>query len=221
MADLEFYKSNVDEWDADNNGGDIDDKEMIESGVANALMLDVRPATAEDGGVRYFKFFVKATVDTITLGFDISRFTDSEKEEVYLFRAGSHEEVESDLNKDNLRLYGGFLVTNYDADNKTVTADRDVSEFVKADDKVTFYLEKGGRIVSWVVDSVDGADVVFKDTSDDDISGAYASSSITLDALDTDDYVGFWIKEVIPQFSTGAYGEEYNSFEINIWYDVK
>jgi len=220
MADLEFHKSTVDEWDADNNGGDITDA-LIESGVANALMLDVRPATAENGGTRYFKYFVKATVDTITLGFDIGRFTDSVAEEVYLFKAGSNDEVESDLDKDNLRLYGGFLVTNYDADNKKVTADRDVSDFVKADDKVTFYDDNKTKITSWEVDSVDGADITFKDTNDDDVSDCLASSSITIDELDTDDYTGFWIKEVIPPFSTGKDGDEFNSFETNVWYDVK
>ncbi|MEO1953537.1 MAG: hypothetical protein ABGW74_02415 [Campylobacterales bacterium] len=131
MADIEFYKSTVDEWDSSVNGGDITE-DLIESGVAHSLMLPVRPATAENGGGRWFKYFAKATVDTITLGFDVGKFSTSPTENVYLSLAGSNEEVESDLDKPNVRLYGGFTAVEYDADNKKVTADRDVSDFVKA-----------------------------------------------------------------------------------------
>ncbi len=173
MADIEFYKSTVDEWDSSVNGGDITE-DLIESGVAHSLMLPVRPATAENGGERWFKYYAKATVDTITLGFDVGKFSISSTENVYLFLAGSNDEVEDDLDKPNVRLYGGFKADDYDADNKKVTADRDVSDFIKADDRVTFYDADGAKLTSWEVESVDAKDITFKDTNDDDV----ASSSV-------------------------------------------
>jgi len=36
MADIEFYKSTVDEWDESVNGGDITE-DLIESGVARDI----------------------------------------------------------------------------------------------------------------------------------------------------------------------------------------
>ena len=219
MADIEFYKSTVDEWDASVNGGDITDA-LIESGVAHSLMLPVRPATAENGGERWFKYYVKATVDTITLGFDVGKFSISPTENVYLSLAGSNEEVESDLDKPNVRVYGGFLVSSYDADNKVVTADRDVSEFVKADDRVTFYDADGAKLTSWEVESVDATDITFKDTNDDDVIGLKASSTMERDTLNTDEYVGFWVKEVIGNF-TAPMEDPLNEFVLAVWYDVK
>ena len=219
MADIEFYKSTVDEWDSSVNGGDITE-DLVESGVAHSLMLPVRPATTENGGERWFKYFTKATVDTITLGFDIGSFSVSPTEEVYLSLAGSNDEVEDDIDKDNVRLYGGFLVSSYDSDNKKITADRDVSEFVKADDKVTFYNVDNEKLISWEVESVDATDITFKDTNDDDVTGSKASSTIELDALDTDEYVGFWIKETIAKF-TEPMEDPLNEFILTIWYDVK
>ena len=219
MADIEFYKSTVDEWDESVNGGDITDA-LIESGVAHSLMLPVRPATAENGGERWFKYYAKATVDTITLGFDVGKFSISPTENVYLSLAGSNEEVESDLDKPNVRVYGGFLVSSYDADNKVVTADRDVSDFVKTDDRVTFYDADGAKLTSWEVESVDATDITFKDTNDDDVAGLKASSTMERDTLNTDEYVGFWVKEVIGNF-TAPMEDPLNEFVLAVWYDVK
>ena len=219
MADIEFYKSTVDEWDESVNGGDITE-DLIESGVAHSLMLPVRPATAENGGERWFKYYAKATVDTITLGFDVGKFSISPTENVYLSLAGSNDEVENDLDKDSVRLYGGFKVDDYDADNKKVTADRDVSDFVKADDKVTFYDADDAKLTSWEVESVDVTDITFKDTNDDDVAGLKASSTIERDTLNTDEYVGFWVKEVIPAF-TAPMEDPLNEFILAVWYDVK
>ena len=219
MADLEFYKSTVDEWDASVNGGDIT-ADLVESGVAHSLLLPVRPATTENGGERWFKYFVKATVDTITLGFDIGSFSVSPTEEVYISLAGSNTEVESDLDKANVRLYGGFLVSSYDADNKAIVADRDVSEFVKADDKVTFYTVDNEKLISWDVDAVDGVNVTFKDTNGDDVTALKASSTFIKDELNTDEYIGFWIKETIGKF-TVPMEAPLNEFILTAWYDVK
>jgi len=221
MADLEFYKSlKIDEFDPSNNGDDIDTNALIESGILNNLLLPVRPYTAEVGGERYFKFFIKATVDVITLGLDIASFTTSPTEEVYLFEAGSNTELESDLDKNNLRVYGGFLVTNYDKDNKKVTADRDISGFVKAGDTVTFYNADNTKLVSWTVDTVSGADITFTEVSSDDVSNLKASSTIYIDALNANEYKGFWVKEVVSPF-TEAMEDPANEFVLNIWYDLK
>ncbi len=221
MADLEFYKSlKIDEFDPSNNGDDIDTDALIESGVLNNLLLPVRPYTAEIGGERYFKFFIKATVDVLTLGLDVASFTTSPTEEIYLFEAGSNTELESDLDKSNLRLYGGFLVTAYDKDNKKVTADRDVSKFVKADDKITFYKEDNTKLVTWEVENINGSEITFKTVSDDDVSNLKASSTIFLDALNKDEYKGFWVKEMVPPF-TEPMEDPANEFILNIWYDLK
>ncbi len=221
MADLEFYKSlKISEFDPTQNGDDIDTNALIETGVLNNLLLALRPHMAEVGGDRYFKFFVKATVDTLTLGLDVASFTTSPTEEVYLFEAGSNAELESDLDKSSLRLYGGFLVTTYDKDNKKVTCDRDVSDFVKADDLVTFYNADNTKLVSWSVDTVSTTDITFTDVSDDDVSNLKGSSTIQIDSLDTDAYKGFWVKETCSSF-TKAMEDPANEFILNIWYDLK
>ena len=217
---LKFYRSNYDEFDPDSNGGDITDIE-IESDVAHSFIPRVRPRMAELGGERYFKFYIKTDIDIITVGIDVAKYTDSDTEEIYLSFAESNDEVESDLDKDNLRLYGGFKVTDIDEDNLQITADRDVSEFVKADDNVTFYDSVSKRKTAMIVDDVDTDKITFKEWSDVSVNiGDYGSSTAYIDSLDKDEYIGIWIKQVVPAY-TEAMEDPFDSFNLNVWYDKK
>jgi len=160
---IKLYRSTYDEFDPTNNGGDITDTQ-IESGVLHSFIPKVRPRMAEAGGERWFKFFVKTDTDIVSIGIDIAKYTTSPSEEVYfaLETKSDHSDVEDDLNKDDIRLYGGFLVKSVDKDKLKITADRDVSDFVKADDWVTFYDSDINRITSMQVDSVDNDKYLFK-----------------------------------------------------------
>ena len=80
--DVELYKSTYNEFDNTSNGGNITSN-LIENGVKNSFLPDVRPAFAELGGIRYFKFFVKATKDLLDIRLNILE-TLSNTEEVYI-----------------------------------------------------------------------------------------------------------------------------------------
>ena len=221
---ITFFRSTYNEFNATSNGGDITSTQ-IESGVANSLLLPIRPRMAEIGGERWFKFFVKTDINILTIGIDIAKYTSSPTEEVYfaLETKSDHSDTEADLDKDNIRLYGGFQVTSVDKDNKQIGTDRDVSGFVKANDWVTFYDNDFNRVTSMQVDSVsdDGLTITFKLWTDKDIiAGMTASSSIYLTTLNANDYVGIWVKEVINPY-TAAMEDPLNEFIINVWYDIK
>ena len=221
---IKFYRSNYDEFNPDNNGGDITDIE-IESGVANSFIPAVRPRTAEIGDTRYFKFFVKTDEDILTIGVDIAKYTDSPTEEIYFAKEtkSDHSDFESDLDKDNLRLYGGFKITDVDVDNKQITSDRDVTEFVKKDDWVTIYDDSYSRITGMNVDSIsdDGLTITFKLWTDKTIDNTMtASSSIYVTTLNKDDYFGIWVKEPISPY-TEAMEDPLNEMVMNVWYDKK
>ena len=221
---ITFWRSTYNEFDDTKNGGDITNTQ-IESGVANSMILPVRPREAEVGAERWFKFFVKTDTDILTIGIDVAKYTDSPTEEVYfgLETKSDHSDVESDLDKDNFRVFGGFKVESVDADNKQVTTDRDVNEFVKADDWVTFYDGSNNRVTGMYVDSVsdDGKTITFKLWTDKTIDDTMtASSSIYVTTLNADDYVGIWIKEEIEAY-TKRMEDPLNSFICNVWYDEK
>ena len=213
---IKLYRSTYDEFDPTNNGGDITDN-LIESGVLHSFMPRVRPRMAEIGGERWFKFFVKADVDIVSIGIDIAKYTKSEDEEIYIALENNHNEVESDIDKDNIRLFGGFRVVDIDKDNKQITADRDVSDFVKAGDYVTFYNKSNNRIISLKVDSVDEDKITFKILKDIEI-GYLASSSLFVENINKDEYIGIWLKQTIKEYSQGI---DPNSCILNIWYDKK
>ena len=220
---ITLFRSTYDEFDADNNGGDTTDIQ-IESGVINSFIPAVRPRQAEIGAERWFKFFVSSDIDIITIGIDIAKYTSSPKEEIYfaLETKSDHSDVESDLDKDNIRIYGGFHVDDFDASKLTITSDRNVNDFVKADDNVTFYDAAFARLTSMIVDSVsdDGLTITVKLWSNIDITNAVSgTSSLYVDELDST-YVGVWIKEVIPAF-TQVMEITPNKFNVNVWYDAK
>ena len=215
---LTLYKSHIDEFNPEANGGEITD-EIIESGVLNNLLPRVRPYTAEFGGERWFKFFIKAGVDLITIGVDIAKVTDSKSEEVFL-ALGTDSDVESDIDKDNIRLYGGFIVENVDNENFKITADRDVSEFVKADDLVTFY-DNENRVIAVKVKEVNEKTITFNSFGDKEIKAGFnGSSTLFIDELNAGEAKGIWIKNIIAPY-TEAMEEPPNSFILNVWYDVK
>ena len=221
---ITFWRSTYNEFDDTKNGGDITNTQ-IESGVANSMILPVRPREAEVGAERWFKFFVKTDTDILTIGIDVAKYTDSPTEEVYfgLETKSDHSDVESDLDKDNFRVFGGFKVASVDVDNKQVTTDRDVNDFVKADDWVTFYDSSNNRVTGMYVDSVsdDGKTITFKLWTDKTIDDTMtASSSIYVTTLNADDYVGIWIKEEIEAY-TKRMEDPLNSFICNVWYDEK
>ena len=220
---ITLYRSTYDEPTPDNNGGDITTVQ-IESGVIHSFIPPVRPRQAEIGAERWFKFFVSSDIDIITIGIDIAKYTSSPKEEIYfaLETKSDHSDVESDLDKDNIRLFGGFHVDSFDASNLTITSDRDVNNFLKADDNVTFYDATFVRLTSMMVDSVsnDGLTITVKQWSNIDITNVVSgTSSVYVDELDST-YVGVWVKEVVPAF-TQVMEITPNTFNVNVWYDAK
>ena len=221
---IKFYRSNYDEFNPDKNGGDITDTE-IETDVVNSILPAVRPRIAEIGGDRYFKFFIKTDEDILSIGVDVASPTTSPTEEIYLAleTKDDHSDVESDLDKDNLRVYGGFIITDFDRDKKQITVDRDVTNFVKTDDNITIYNKDKKRVNIMFVKEVsdDGKTITFKEFCPSDIEKDFTgSSSVYIDKIEKDKYKGIWIKEIIGNY-TAPMEDPLNEFKINVWYDVK
>lgn len=219
---LDYYRSlKISDFNADDNGDDIDTDAIIEDGVAHSFISRVRPRLAEQGGERYKKFYIKANSDIIDIGVDISMPSTCPTEEVYFFQAGSNAELESDLDKDNIRLYGGFITDTVDNDNKQVKADRDVSNFIKANDYVTFFkTDDFTKITTLEVDSVDTDTITFKDMGSEDITTSNGSSDIQFDSLDKDDYIGFWIYQTVAEW-THPMEDPLDNFVMTVYYDEK
>ena len=221
---ITFFRSTYKEFDPTTNGGDITTTQ-IESGVLNSMILPVRPREAEIGDERWFKFFVKTDVDILTIGIDMAKYTDSPTEEIYfgLETKADHSDVESDLDKSNFRVYGGFKIETVDSSNKQITVDRNVTDFVKANDWVTIYDNAQNRVTGMYVNTIssDGKTLTFKLWTDKTIDNTMTgSSSIYLTTLNANDYVGIWMKEVIKPY-TEAMETTPNSFVCNVWYDKK
>jgi len=215
---VEFYKTNIDEFDASKNGGAITD-DIAEDGVKNNLLADVRSRMAEQGGEKFFKFFIKSTTNIVDVGVAISQLSTSPTEDVYI-SLQNDDKYESDLDKESMRFYGGFVVDSYDKANKKATATIDVSDFVKADDTVTFYNSDNLKIVSFEVDSVSAKEITFKEVDDTDVASLTGASTVMIDALDTDATAGLWIKQKIGAF-TEAMEQNLDNFTLNVWYDKK
>jgi hypothetical protein len=110
-------------------------------------------------------------------------------------------------------------VNSYDAAAKKVTADRDVSEFVKAGDVVTFYDgNEIKKIVSWIVGEVNKDEITFSSSNITNVSSLYASSTIMLDKLNSGEYRGFWLKQIIEPYTQAM---DADLFFINVWYELK
>ena len=217
---IKLYRSNYDEFDSTKNGGDITDTQ-IESGVLHSFIPHVRPFMAENGGERWFKFYIKSDVDIVTVGVDIAKPSVSPTEDVFIAKAQSNEEVENDLDKDNIRLYGGFVVNSVDSSNKQITADRDVSGFVKTDDFVTFYDTDTNRVTMMEVENVDADKITFKKWTDKTIKTGYTgSSTIFFDEIKANSQVGLWLKQVVAPY-TDAMEDPADEFKLNIWYENK
>ena len=213
---ITLLRSNYDEFNPSNNGGG--DAGIIESGVIESFIKNVRPFLAEQGGKRYFKFFIKSSVDIIDVGICVTPSL-SEKEEVYLFLSDA--EFESDIDKDNIRLYGGFIVESVDGANNKITADRDVGEFVKAGDLVSFFDSEMNRKTALKVSGVDGGVIEFETMGDVGINAGYfGSSSIYFETINANELKAVWIKEVIEPFCE-VMEDPLNKFNLNVWYDVK
>ena len=195
---LDYYKSTIDMSNPSNNGGDIT-SEVIQDGVLHSFLPAISADDAELGGERYAKFFVKTTASITDLQVCLSSVSKSQSEEVYLFRAGSNTEKESDLDKANLRLYGAFVINSYDSGTKTIIADRDVSLFIAAGDKLFFFDDGGGAAptkTAWdTVSSVDGNNIVL-DNGNIGTDSYYGANVIQVGDLSGGDYTGFWIKDV-------------------------
>ncbi|MRJ06254.1 MAG: hypothetical protein C6I01_01880 [Epsilonproteobacteria bacterium] len=224
MANITFWKSNWNEFDPTQNGGDITDQQ-ITPGVSGDLIPPVRPFTAEVGGERWVKFFIKTDADIITTSLEMPMPTTCPTEDVFygLETKGDHTDVESDLDKDNFRLYGSFFVSSVDADNRKVVADRNVEAFIKADDRVSFWnLTTGERKTSMEVESVSGSEITFKEWDDNgDVAGGDGGCSILpLPDLNADEYIGIWLKEVIQPF-TKPMEDPQNQIIFSVVYDDK
>ena len=216
---VEYYKSlKNSDFNADENGGDIDTDSFIDDGVAHSFISRVRPKLVENGGDRYRKFYIKAVSSIIDIGVSISTPSICATEEVLFFKAQSNDELESDIDKDNIRFYGGFEITGIDG--KKITADRDVSLFIKVDDFVTFfYRGSKEKIYTAKVAEVDVDEVTFSSLGSKDIStGYFCGSTIEINSMNTDDNHGFWIKQTIDEW-TEPMEEPLDSFCVTTHYD--
>jgi hypothetical protein len=223
---ITFWNATYNEFDDTKNGGDI--TTQIESGVAESFIKRVRPYTAEFGGERWFKFFIKSDIDIITIGVDIAKPTTSEKEEVYiglgLDSDGNPANYESDIDKTNFRGYGGFIVNDVDIDNKTIITDRDLSNFVKSEDIITFYDGDLNRIIALKVDKLDDNDstkIIVTEWGDKQVVAGYTgASSLYVDSLGAGATQAIWLKQVIPSHTT-TMEDPLDEFDFNVWYDPK
>ena len=204
---ITFYNTNYNEFDPTKNGGGM--VEIINNDLAHELIKRVRPNTAENGGIRWFKFFIKSQTKLLNVGVCLMKFTDSPTEEVYL--SDSVANFESEL--DNPRLFGVFEVV--DVDDEIITADRDVSEFVKVDDIVTFFNDER-RVVFIKVKEVNDNKITLQRKSKLLKVGLIGSSTIFFDELD--DKKGLWIKQVI-EADTEVMEYPLNNVKLNIYFD--
>ena len=210
-----LYKTHYDEFDPSKNGGEA--TQTIESGVLHSFIPKVRAKTAELGGERYFRFcFKEKETDVLNVGICVLP-TASEKEEVYLFK--TYAEFENEIDKQNIRLYGGFKISALDQVNKKVIADKVVENFVKAGDIVTFYNSDNTRIAACEIESVNEFELILKNWPDKEIKiEDFGGSTIMYDFLKAESLTYLWIKEVIPPY-TSAMEIPPNSFKLNIWYE--
>jgi hypothetical protein len=204
---ITFYNTNYNEFDPTKNGGGM--VEIINNDLAHELIKRVRPNTAENGGIRWFKFFIRPKTKVLNVGVNLIKFTDSPTEEVYL--SDSVANFESEL--DNPRLFGVFEVV--DVDDKVITANKDVSEFVKVDDIVTFFNDER-RVVFIKVEKVDNNKITLQRKSKLLKVGLIGSSTIFFDELD--DKKGLWIKQVI-EADTEAMEYPLNNVKLNVYFD--
>ena len=212
---ITFFKSVYDPNDPTKNGGSITDKQ-IESGVLEAFVPNVSPFLAERGGERWLKFFIKTDSLIKNVGICLVKPTDSPTEEVYL-TLGTKIDHESDLDKSGARFFGSFVISTIDRDNKSVTADRDVSSFVQKGDLITFYGQYQERLTTLEVNMVSQNDISFIDF--DDISAAKTGgSTIFLPTLQADDYIGVWVRQVI-QPHTKPMENPPDNFVVGVWYE--
>jgi len=203
---ITFYNTNYNE-DPTKNGGEM--VRPINNDLAHELIKRVRPNIAENGGVRWFKFFIRPKTRVLNLGVNLMKFTDSPTEEVYL--SNSEAEFESDL--DNPRLFGVFRVD--DVDDEIITADRNVSEIVRIDDIVTFF-DNEKRVVSIKVKEVNDDKITLYRNSKLLKVGLIGSSTIFFNELD--DKKGLWIKQVI-EADTEVMEYPLNNVKLNIYFD--
>ena len=112
---ITFYNTNYNEFDPTKNGGGM--VRAINNDLKHELIKRVRPNTAENGGIRWFKFFIRPKTKVLNVGVNLIKFTDSPTEEVYL--SDSVANFESEL--DNPRLFGVFEVV--DVDDEIIIAD--------------------------------------------------------------------------------------------------
>jgi hypothetical protein len=204
---ITFYNTNYNEFDPTKNGGGM--VRAINNDLKHELIKRVRPNTAENGGIRWFKFFIRPKTKVLNVGVNLIKFTDSPTEEVYL--SDSVANFESEL--DNPRLFGVFEVV--DVDDKVITANKDVSEFVKVDDIVTFFNDER-RVVFIKVEKVDNNKITLQRKSKLLKVGLIGSSTIFFDELD--DKKGLWIKQVI-EADTEAMEYPLNNVKLNIYFD--
>jgi hypothetical protein len=223
---ITFWNATFNEFNDTNNGGDS--TTIIESGVAESFIKRVRPYTAEFGGERWFKFFIKSDIDIVSIGVDIAKSTTSEKEEVYIGIGkdtnGNLANYESDIDKNNFKPYGGFIVTDIDIDNKTIVTDIDLSDFVASGDIITFYDSDLNRIIALKVDSIDSNDntkiIVTKWGDKQVLAGYTGASSLFIESLDADTEYPIWLKQIVPSHTT-TMEDPLDEFNFNVWYDIK
>ena len=212
---ITFYKSVYNGADPSLNGGGITE-EIAESGVVNSLVPQARAIDCELGRTRWIKFFAKTDIDIVNVGFCIAKPSQSQNEEVYL-AFGTKTDYESDIDKVNIRIYGAFAINAIDSSQKLVVADRDVSNFVKANDLVTFFDSFLNRIIALRVAEVDAENIYLQNFTDIS-NAAYGASVVFLESLAAADYIGLWLKqEIYPHIV--SLDSQLNSFVLSAWWE--
>ena len=232
-TDIKLYKSLDTNIDLDTaNGGDIDVASEVVSGVLHNLFPQVRASDVESGITRWLKVFVKNTHGTDTafnLFTAISKPTDVE-DMIYFAEAINTDHL-SDINTSTIRLYGiGESTTELSAVNGEISISVkngvNIDDIFKVGDKITFFDKTSyEKVLSTTITSVDsGNSKLVLDNYVDITNGShilddrYICTSPAFANLTSGSYKGYWIKQVVPPFSTPMESPA-NNFMLNTVFD--
>ena len=187
-----LYKPHsVDVDNPENNGGAISD-EVIESGVLEALLPNLRFYDVDTGVDRYVKFFIKSDVDirNVLIYLTPSNFYSYER---YFIAKGGASEFESELDKSGFKE-SAFKVVSVDTQNNSVTFDKNINGSMQVGDIVYFY--GGVDDIFCEVAYVDRREVGFTAIAGD-ITGAYALTPLFFKENKAGESVSVWVRDVV------------------------
>lgn len=232
-TDIKYYKSLDTNIDLDTaNGGDIDTASEVVTGTLHNLFPQVRASDVEGGVTRWMKVFVKNTHATDTafnLFTAIAKPTDVE--DLIYFAEAINADHLSDINTSTIRLYGiGLSTTELSVINGeisiSVKTGVNIDDIIKAGDKITFFDKISyEKVLSTTITSVDSANTkIVLDGYVDITNGSkvlddrYICTSPVVADMVASAYKGYWIKQVVPPFSTPMESPA-NNFMLNSVFD--